>query len=45
VATNNFFAPLWDLPMENAAMGSKGNSTKNLEKMRVQAKVDHLPSY
>jgi hypothetical protein len=28
VATNNFFAPLRDLPMENAETGSEGNSTK-----------------
>jgi hypothetical protein len=28
VATNNFFAPLRDLPMENADTGSEGNSTE-----------------
>jgi hypothetical protein len=28
VTTNNFFAPLGDLPMENAETASEGNSTK-----------------
>jgi hypothetical protein len=28
VATNNFFVPLRDLPMENVETGSEGNSTK-----------------
>jgi hypothetical protein len=27
-ATNNFFAPLRDLPVENAETSSEGNSTK-----------------
>jgi hypothetical protein len=29
VATNNFFAPLRDLPKKNAEMGSEGNSNES----------------
>jgi hypothetical protein len=44
VATNNFFVPLRDLPMENKEMGNKGNSTKTLG-TNEKAKVHHDPSY
>jgi hypothetical protein len=37
-ATNNFFAPLRDLPVANAEMASNGNPLKHLEQMRVCAK-------
>jgi hypothetical protein len=42
---DNFFAPLRDLPMENTGTGREGNSTKHMEKMRIWAKVGHLPLF
>jgi hypothetical protein len=45
VATNDFFAPLRDLPMENAERGSERNSTKTPGINVSTGKGRHLPSY
>jgi hypothetical protein len=44
-ATNNFFAPLRDLHMENAEPGRKGNSTKTPETNETLVKVGHPVLY
>jgi hypothetical protein len=45
VATNNFFAPRRDLPMENAETGSEGDSKKTSGTNESTANAGHLPSH
>jgi hypothetical protein len=45
VPRNNFFAPLRDLPMENAETGSEGNFSKTPETNESTGKGRPPPSY